>query len=139
MLLSELRGGVVARLKSISGLTVALRPMSTPAVPQAYVPPGDVTFNATMGRGSDDVELSVQVIMGRADDEAALDVLDSYASGHGTDSVRTALEVSLGGSDVLNACMVRVDGVEVGGISLADGQEYLVATFRVVTSIPGTV
>lgn len=136
MLLSELQDGLIARLSTISGLTVAKFEMSTVPVPMAVVRPARISYNATMGRGSDDVEFSIAVLVSRADTESGLDELNEFAAGHGDRSIRTVLEASLGASDPLNDCMIRVDEAEVGSRDAGDAS-FLTATFAVSTTIDG--
>ena len=136
MLLSALQTGLVDRLLTVDGLTVSK--WETPVIepPHAVVRPASVTYNATMGRGSDDVEFSILVITSRADTETGLDELHEFAAGHGDRSIRAALETSLGASDQINDCMIRVDAAEIGATDVGDAS-YLTATFAVFTTIDG--
>lgn len=136
MQLSELQDGMIDRLRSIPKLTVVKVELPTIVVPMALVRPASISYNATMGRGSDDVVFSVVVYASKADAATGFDELHEYAAGHGPRSVRTALEASLGANDPLNDCMIRVDSADLDSTTIGGGG-YLTATFAVLTTIDG--
>lgn len=136
MLQSTLQDGLIARLSAISGVVPVKWEKSTVVPGMAIVRPSRIGYNATMGRGSDDVDYSIKLIASRADTESGLAELYEFISGHGDRSVRTALEASLGADDPLNECMIRVDEAEIGTQSAGDAN-YLTATFAVATTIDG--
>lgn len=69
-------------------------------VPCAYVQPGDITFDKTMGRGTDELALTVTVLVSKTDDRSSQDLLDGYVSGSGPASVKAALESARGAPGV---------------------------------------
>ena len=103
-----------------------------PYVPDRVVPPAavvgwpEVTYDATMRRGSDTYALTVWVLVGKADARSARDALAPYLDGAGTSSVKAAIRAG-----TYAACdSVRVASARVEPISIAD-IPYLAAIFDV--------
>lgn len=134
MLLSSLRDAIGDRLETISGLTVSTYRPSAVAAPHAVVSIASGAYDATMGRGSDTITVQIIVLVTRADDPEGLRLLDDFVAGHGTRSVKTAVEAATG----TGLSFVRVTGYEVGTTSVPDGAEYLAATFECEAVISGT-
>lgn len=71
-------------------------------VPDAVVAPCffvgevDITFDKTMGRGTDELMFTCRVLAGRADDRSAQQVLDALLSGAGEASLKQAIEAARG-------------------------------------------
>lgn len=64
--------------------------------PHFFVGEVEVTFDRTMGRGTDQLEFTCRVLVGRQDDRAAQKVLDAMLSGAGDASLKRAIEVARG-------------------------------------------
>lgn len=61
--------------------------------------PGDfIAFDATMGRGSDDMYFLVKALVETSDTPSATDRLDSYIDTSGSGSVKAVLDGNLGGA-----------------------------------------
>jgi hypothetical protein len=92
--LSALRAGIAARLATIPGLTVYASPPGQVNVPAAIVLPAAdfVTFDATMGRGSDDFSFLARVLVADTVADVGQDSLDAYLAGSGAHSVKAAIE-----------------------------------------------
>ncbi|MFD6531583.1 hypothetical protein [Streptomyces sp. NPDC060184] len=75
---------------------------ATGYVPDAVVAPHffcgeySVDFDRAMNRGLDEVELTCRVLVGRADDRSAQDVLDRLLAGSGPTSLKAAIEAARG-------------------------------------------
>ena len=74
--------------------------MANPTPPHAHVLPGRIEFDKTMGRGSDDEFLTVQVIVGAPSDRGAQILLDQFLAGSGAKSIKEKVEADpdLGGA-----------------------------------------
>jgi hypothetical protein len=115
-------------LKAIPGLRV--KPYTEKRVnpPQAVVAlPGRYSYDSTMGRGSDDIELSIVVFVGVADAESSRNAIGQYVDGAGNASVKKAVEdhQPAGAYDVAHVMDVQFLIMSVANV------EYQTATFRV--------
>jgi hypothetical protein len=129
MAISDLRSGIAKNLATIPGLrTNALVP-DNPTPPIAVVEPLVVNFDKTMGRGLDEYQFKVTVIVGRVSERNGQNTLDAYCSGSGTYSVKSAIESdrTLGGK----ANDLRVTGLtSYGSLTIGDST-FLAAEFAV--------
>ena len=66
--------------------------IDNPQPPIAVVMPGSITYDTAFGRGSDQYEFTVMLIVGRAADRASQTNLDAYCASSGTASVKAAIE-----------------------------------------------
>lgn len=66
------------------------------AAPHFFVAEVEVQFDKTFARGTDHLEFTCRVLVGRADDRASQRILDSLLSGSGPASLKTAIEVARG-------------------------------------------
>jgi hypothetical protein len=64
--------------------------------PHFFVGEVSVTFDQTMGRGLDELEITCRALVGRGDDKAAQKALDALLSGSGPASLKTAIEAARG-------------------------------------------
>lgn len=64
--------------------------------PHFFVAEYDVTFDRAMGRALDQVEFTTRVLVGRADDVSAQELLDAMLSGSGAASLKQAIEAARG-------------------------------------------
>ncbi|GAA0348678.1 hypothetical protein PV735_31600 [Streptomyces turgidiscabies] len=65
-------------------------------VPCFFVAEVDITFDKTMGRGTDELLFTCRVLAGRADDRSSQRVLDALLSGAGVASLKQAIEAARG-------------------------------------------
>lgn len=133
---SSVRAGLKTRLATISGLTATAVAPATVNVPAAYIVPGSIDFDQTMGRGSDLLNFSVVLLVAQATTELAQSDLDAYLVGSGAQSVKAAIEGdgTLGGA----AQWTRVTRVSVYGLIEHQGVSYLGAKFDVEVDVNGT-
>ena len=90
--LSSLRTGLANRLATISGLRASATIPDNPAPPVAVVMPGRITYDTAFGRGSDEYEFTIMLIVGRVADRASQTNLDAYCASSGSTSVKAAIE-----------------------------------------------
>lgn len=64
--------------------------------PHFFVGEYSVEFDKTFGRGTDELEFTCRVLVGRQDDRAAQRVLDGLLSGSGPSSLKAAIEAARG-------------------------------------------
>jgi hypothetical protein len=95
-------------------------PMALVNLPRTY------KFDATMARGSDDIEIPITVYVGRYDAESSRNALGRYVDGSGGLSVKEAIEThTCSAYDIAHVIDVQFM------ISTVSSVEYLAATFRV--------
>ena len=125
--LVELREGLAARMATISGLRTSATVPDAPRPPIAIVMPERVVYDLNANRGADTFFFTIMVIVGRADDRAAQNGLDSFIVG--PTSIKAAIEAdrTLGG--MANTCRVT----EMGNYSSMNVGDtlYLAASFTV--------
>jgi hypothetical protein len=97
--LTDLRTGLANRLATITGLRSSAYIPDNPQPPVAVVMPGRITYDQAFGRGSDEYQFTIMLIVGRVADRASQTTLDGYCESSGTRSVKAAIEGdrSLGG------------------------------------------
>ena len=109
MLIDEALTAIKTRLEAIDGLTVTTDPGATVVVPMALVTDGTIEYHSTFARGYDQLNVNITVFVSQADStEGALEARD-YKSGHGSKSVRAALETVPSPTDDVQA-LVAVTG-----------------------------
>jgi len=126
-----LRQAIAQNINTITGLHTAFRvPETIASPPLAVVMPPSIEYDKSFGRGLDQYEMKVIVFVGRFDSKSAEDLLDGYANGIGSTSIKRAIE----STPMLtsNAFDLRVTSMrEVGPVVVGD-LTYLAATFIVV-------
>jgi hypothetical protein len=133
--LTDLRTGLANRLATISGLRSSSYIPDNPQPPVAIVMPGRITYDTAFGRGSDEYEFTITLVVGRVADRASQTNLDAYCASSGNASVKAAIEGdrSLGGK----ALDCRVTAMTSQG-SLAIGDvTYHTAEFSVTVIAAG--
>lgn len=122
-------------LEFIEGLRVFRWPAEAPVPPAAIVTfPDSYDFDTTYSRGTDRLVVPIVVLVGRATDRAARDLLARYADGVGDWSIKAAIENHTYESlDSLRVQRVEFDAFPMAGI------EMLTATFNVDVVGPGTL
>jgi hypothetical protein len=127
VIISDIREGIKTNLSSIDGLRCY------DLVPDVIVPPCvvvgqlDFTFDLNNGRGLDQANLDVFVIVQRFSERTGQDKLDKYLAGSGDSSIKAAIESdrTLGG-----ACnTLRVTSAESGTYQTGD-IDYLSYRYR---------
>ena len=124
-----MRTALASNLASIAGLRTSDYVPDDPKPPVAVVMPPTIKFDLAMGRGLDEYEFVITVIVGKQSERAAQKLLDSLCAPTGAGSVKTAIE-----SDrfLAGQCQdLRV--TEMRGISslIIDQITYLAAEFTV--------
>lgn len=126
----ELREGLAARLRTISGLRAASTQPDNPMPPQAIVNLDSITYDTAFARGLDEYQFTILVIAGRVAERTAQNRLEAYLNPSGTSSIKTAIQGdrTLGGK----AQTLRVTEVtSFGSINVGD-VTYLAANITVV-------
>jgi hypothetical protein len=90
--LTDLRTGLATRLATISGLRSSAYIPDNPQPPVAVVMPGRIQYDTAFGRGSDEYQFTIMLIVGRVADRASQTNLDAYCTSSGSTSVKAAVE-----------------------------------------------
>ena len=124
-----MRTGLATNLATIAGLRTSDYVPDDPKPPVAVVMPPTIKFDLAMGRGLDEYEFVVTVIVGRQSERAAQRLLDSLCAPTGAGSIKTAIESnrSLAGQcqDLRVTEMRRISSLIIDQIT------YLAAEFTV--------
>jgi hypothetical protein len=127
MLPSEVRDGLKTNLQAIQGMRVYDLIPSPAVAPAAVIGQLDFTFDLNNGRGLDQANLDVVVLVQRFSDRTGQNELDKYLAGAGDYSIKAAIESdrTLGG-----ACdTLRVTSAEAGTYASGD-VEFLSYRYR---------
>ena len=90
--LTDLRTGLANRLTTITGLRSSAYIPDNPQPPVAVVMPGRIQYDTAFGRGSDEYQFTIMLIVGRVADRASQTNLDAYCASSGSTSVKAAIE-----------------------------------------------
>jgi len=90
--LTDLRTGLANRLATITGLRSSAYIPDNPQPPVAVVMPGRIQYDTAFGRGSDEYQFTIMLIVGRVADRASQTNLDAYCASSGSTSVKAAVE-----------------------------------------------
>jgi hypothetical protein len=136
--LADVRAGLKTRLATIAGLNAHATAPGSIVTPCAFVVPRTpaIEFDETMGRGSDQLNFGIVLLVSRSTDQLAQEHLDPYLAGSGSSSIKAAVEGdgTLGGV----ADWTRVSSVaSYGDIEIAT-ISYLGARFNVEVSVDGS-
>jgi hypothetical protein len=119
--MTDLRVGLSNRLATITGLRSTATIPDNPAPPVAVVMPGRVSYDTAFGRGSDEYEFTIMLIVGRVADRASQTTLDTYCASSGATSVKAAIEGdrSLGGKalDCRVTAMTNQGSLAIGDVT----------------------
>jgi hypothetical protein len=133
--LTDLRTGLANRLATISGLRSSSYIPDNPQPPVAIVMPGRITYDTAFGRGSDEYQFTIMLIVGRVADRASQTNLDAYCASSGSASVKAAIEGdrSLGGTalDCRVTAMTSQGSMSIGDVT------YHTAEFSVTVIAAG--
>jgi hypothetical protein len=114
---------IADRLDTIDGLRVYAYPSGEVSPPAAVVSyPSTYTYDATYGRGSDEMRLPVVVVVGLPTERQSRGLLSVCVDGGGAKSVKAVLDGEYA------TCTVRVMSVEVDVVPIA-GVDHLAAIF----------
>lgn len=127
MLLREIMDDLGEALKTIPDLRVKpyteqriMPPVVMVSLPRIY------RYDATMDRGSDDIEIPIVLMIGRIDAESARNALGPYVDPTGDHSIKLAVEKYQSGVwDIAHVMDAQFLVMAVSSV------EYLTATFRV--------
>ena len=128
--IGQIRDGIATNLSTISGLRVTETVPDNPQPPTAIIQPASIDYDRAMQRGLDQYNFVVTVIVGRASERNAQNLLDLYCSGTGTSSVKVAIESNRTLSGVIQD--LRVVSMRNYGSILVAEQTYLAAEFDLV-------
>jgi hypothetical protein len=133
--LTDLRTGLANRLATISGLRSSAYIPDNPQPPVAVVMPGRIQYDTAFGRGSDEYQFTIMLIVGRVADRASQTTLDGYCESSGSRSVKAAIEGdrSLGGKAL--DCRVT-EMTNQGSLAIGD-VTYHTAEFSVTVIAAG--
>lgn len=127
MILTDVMDALGDALHGIDGLRVKSYTEKRVNPPQAAVAlPRRYSFDSTMGRGSDDIEIPIVVFVGLVDAESSRNAIGRYVDGVGGASVKEAVEKH----QPVPYSIAHVIDVEFLVMTVA-GVEYQTATFRV--------
>lgn len=125
MRLAQVMDDVADRLRSITGLRVWEWPAGSVTPPAAVVGyPDNYTPHATYARGADQITLPVIVVVGRASERSARDLLSDYVDGSGAKSLIAVLE----SGNYTAFDTLTVSNVDFDVVSIAE-TDYLAALF----------
>ncbi|HSG63095.1 MAG TPA: hypothetical protein VLA24_16850 [Pseudomonadales bacterium] len=127
--ISTIRNKLAVNLATVPGLRTSDYVPDDPKPPVAVVMPPTIKFDIAMGRGLDEYEFIVTVIVGKQSERAAQRLLDSLCAPKGSGSVKTAIEIdrTLAG----NVQDLRVTEMRRITSLLIDQITYLAAEFTV--------
>jgi hypothetical protein len=133
--LTDLRTGLANRLATITGLRSSAYIPDNPQPPVAVVMPGRIQYDTAFGRGSDEYQFTIMLIVGRVADRASQTTLDGYCESSGSRSVKAAIEGdrSLGGKAL--DCRVT-EMTNQGSLAIGD-VTYHTAEFSVTVIAAG--
>lgn len=126
----SIRAGLATQLATISGLRTSATIPDNPNPPIALIQPLSLQFDSAFGRGMNQFNFAVQVIVGRADERTAQNRLDAFCSSTGSASIKLAIEAdkSLGGA----VFDTRVTELRNYGSVIISEVVYLSAEFNVI-------
>jgi hypothetical protein len=127
---SQIRQGIATNLGSISGLRVSAIVPDNPNPPVAFIEPQGVSYDTTFGRGMDEFDFDVTVLVQRSTDvRTAQNLLDGYIQSSGSQSVKQAIELDRKLGGLVQDC--RVTGLTSYGQATYGETTYLAAVFAV--------
>jgi len=90
--IATIRTRMAVNLATITGLRTSDFVPDDPKPPVAVVMPPTITYDKAFGRGLDEYEFIVTVIVGRQSERSAQRLLDSLCAPTGSGSIKTAME-----------------------------------------------
>lgn len=133
MNLSNVMDQIAIQLDTIAGLHVYAYPADSITPPAAIVGyPETITYDVTFGRGVDQIDLPVFVLVERTPDRTARATLAPYLDGSGAESFKAVLKA--GTYTAFSTARVRECTIDV--ITVA-GTDYLTGIFGIDITGPG--
>jgi len=137
MIVDDLMAEIGEKLGTIAGLRVTPYAADSVNPPAAVVLlPDDITFDATYGRGSDEMEIPVLVLISKANDRNSHTKLAAYLDGSGAKSIKAAVD-STNANPYTAADTVTVMTATIGAFTFA-AVDLLGAEFTVHVSGSGS-
>jgi hypothetical protein len=128
--ISQIRDGIATNLSTISGLRTTSTVPDNPQPPVAIIQPNSIEYDRAFRNGLDQYSFTVTLIVGRASERTAQNLIDLYCASTGSSSVKLAIESNRTLSGVIQD--LRVAAMRnYGTISLSD-QTYLAAEFDLI-------
>lgn len=90
--MAAIREGLAANLRAIQGFDVSAYLKSNPNPPAIHLYPDEVTYDAAMNRGLDDLYFIVQAFVATSLDQDAQQKLDLMLAKSGATSIKAAIE-----------------------------------------------
>jgi hypothetical protein len=117
-------------MSSLLGVRVYENLPDAPIPPAVIIELQSVNYDSTFARGSDEYRFSAVFISGRSDDRTAQARIEAWIAGHGTGSVKTAIETdpTLGG--ICGACRVT-EATGLQALDRPDGTSFLGTEFTI--------
>jgi hypothetical protein len=126
------------RLDTIPNLRVFRHPPGKVTPPAAIVSfPDGYTFDATYGRGSDEMKIPLIVVVGKPTDKPARDRLAEYVNGSGARSFKSVLEAEPESGGYTAFDVVRVEGWEFDVVTIG-GTDYMAGLATLDIAGPGS-
>lgn len=133
MIVAEVMEELAVRLDTIDGLRAFGWPVGSLVPPAAVVGyPDQYRFDASYGRGYDTMTIPIVVVVGKATDRTARDLISAYVSGSGASSVKAVIE----SGPYTSLVTATVTGVTFDTYTKA-AVDYLAAVFDVDITGPG--
>lgn len=128
--ISDLRTGLADAMSTLLGVRIYDNLPDAPVPPAAIIELQGVTYDSTFARGSDEYRFGIVFISGRADDRSAQARIEAWIAGHGTGSVKAAIESdpTLGG--ICGACRVT-ESSGLQALDRPDGTSFLGVEFTI--------
>ena len=127
---TAIRDALASAVGTISGLRTSSYVPDNPNPPQAIIEPQNINYDSTFGRGMDEFNYIITVLVQRTTSErVGQSLLDEFIGSSGAKSVKRAVELdrTLGG--LVQDC--RVSGMNsYGSVPIGDNT-YLAAEFAV--------
>jgi hypothetical protein len=127
---TQIRQGIATNLGTISGLRVSAIVPDNPNPPVAFIEPQGVSYDTTFGRGMDEFDFDVTVLVQRmTDTRTGQNLLDGYIQSSGSQSVKQAIELDRKLGGLVQDC--RVTGLSSYGVATYGETTYFAAVFAV--------
>lgn len=124
---SQVSTALATTLKTINGLRAYNYQPEQLTPPVAYPELSTIIYHQAFAGGLVELQYEIVVIVGRYTDRTAHDLLDSYLSYSGAQSVRAALEADRTLGAVVKT-LILSNGANISALSVADA-EYLTISF----------
>jgi hypothetical protein len=136
--LEDIRQAITDTLDTIPGLRVTATVPDVANLPAVVILPRTTNFDMAFGRGFDEYEFDLAVLVSRAEPRTGQDALDAFITGAGSSSIRQTVfnNRTLGLSDGTQAHVSRMS--DYGTQFPAAGVDHIGAVLRLVVQTIGT-